>query len=209
MPRGVFLTDGPSDLPLAGHLEAICSDAGVDMVITTIDPRLVPQRSRDVESRLRFVLDQGDGFDVAFIHRDAEAQPPHNRREEIARSATNVGLGIPVVPVVPVRMTEAWLLLDASEIRTVAGRPNGTTPLDLPKPRDVERVADPKQCLMDALLAASRTTGRRRLNFKRDFGSHRALLLQRLDRNGPVRELSSWKQLVSDLHDAIDRLPHA
>ena len=32
--------------------------------------------------------------------------------------------------IVPVRMTEAWLLLDESAIRRVAGRPHGDEPLD-------------------------------------------------------------------------------
>jgi hypothetical protein len=36
------------------------------------------------------------------------------------------------IPVVPVRMTEAWLLADEFAIRSAPGNPNGTQSLDLP-----------------------------------------------------------------------------
>jgi hypothetical protein len=39
---------------------------------------------------------------------------------------------MPVVCVVPVRMMEAWLLIDEMAIRRVAGNPNGRIPIELP-----------------------------------------------------------------------------
>jgi len=43
--------------------------------------------------------------DVIFVHRDAEAQSDEARLREIPDEDH-------IVPVVPVRMTEAWLLID-------------------------------------------------------------------------------------------------
>lgn len=100
-------------------------------------------------------------------------------------------------------MTEAWLLLDELAIRSVAGKPGSTVPLNLPSKKQVERVADPKALLRDALLTASCTTGRRRKNFARDLNRSRAILLQRLDRGGPVTELPSWNRMISDLDAAL------
>lgn len=60
------------------------------------------------------------------------------------KAVTGVAAGARVVPVIPGRMTEAWLRLDEAAIRRVAGNPNGRTKLGLPKLHEVESVADPK-----------------------------------------------------------------
>jgi hypothetical protein len=203
---GIFLADGPSDLPLSRHLEAIAAAAGVDLAITSVDPDRLSGIPRTVEARLRFLLKNGVDARIAFVHRDAESQDPAARRTEILNGATAAGLTSPVVPVVPIRMTEAWLLLDENAIRRVAGNPRGTTPLGLPTASTVERVADAKATLRAALLAASELSGRRKKQFVRDFGRHRALLIERLDPLGPVSTLSAWQQIVADMRMAVSNL---
>lgn len=203
MHQGVFLVDGPSDLPLSRHLESMCSAFGADVALTPVDPALLSDVGRTVADRLRFVADQPDLLEIVFVHRDAEGQPPERRFHEIKVGVTGAGLSCPVVPVVPVRMTEAWLLLDEAAIRRVAAKPNGTAPLDLPTWQEAERLADPKRCLQEVLLAASETTGRRRKQFERDFGRHRALLLERLDPGGIVATLTAWKRLEADVAEAV------
>jgi len=108
-----------------------------------------------------------------------------------------------VVPIVPIRMTEAWLLLDEEAIRMVAGRPSGVEPLGLPTASRVEAVADPKARLRSALEMACGPSGRRLRKFKRDFPAHRRQLLERLDRSGPVRKLSAWQALEADTARAM------
>lgn len=72
--------------------------------------------------------------------------------------------------------------------------------------RDVESIRDPKKTLRDALLAASETKGRRRAQFERDFGRHRSLLLQRLDRNGPINQIASWQRLKTSIEECLSGL---
>ncbi len=206
--RGLFLADGPSDLPLAGHLEVICATHGCDIAITAVDPSRLPPGDRTVAGRLEWVLAQQPGAepDIVFVHRDAESEPPDRRRREIDVAARSVGLSGEIVAVVPVRMTEAWLLLDEQAIREVAGRPSGRQPLDLPTPREAERMADPKQRLWEALLAAGSPKGRRRRSFELAFGRHRRVLIERLDINGPVTQLEAWQQLQADIADCCGRL---
>lgn len=203
MLQGIFLADGASDLPLARHLERICADAGRAVALTPIDPRHLSGVGHTVFGRLEFLVDQGVSVDIVFVHRDAEGQDPSFRRAEVASAARDSRVEVPVVPVVPVRMTEAWLLLDEGAIRTVAGRPSGRGALGLPSRRDVERIANPKAALAETLLQASELSGRRRSQFSRDFARHRALLLERLDASGPVRELAAWRQLVEDTELAL------
>lgn len=199
--RAVFLADGPSDLPLAGHLEALCAEHHREVQVTAIDPRNLRAPGRTVQDRLRYLLQQGVEPDLVFVHRDAEGQNPAERASEIRTGAADAGVAVgKVVPVVPVRMTEAWLLLDEAEIRRVAGKPGSTNALGLPPVAAVEGVADPKQLLREALLQAGAPVGRRRRKqFGRDFGQQRALLLQRLDPRGPITALTAWQQLKTDI----------
>lgn len=207
--RAVFIADGPSDLPLAEHLELLCAGHGVEVQVTPIDPRNLHAPSRTVEGRVRFLLDQGADPDLVFVHRDAESQDPAARATEVRAGASAAGIEANrVVPVVPIRMTEAWLLIDESEIRRVAGRPNGTNALGLPSVSAVESAADPKALLASALLEAGQPSGRRRrAQFERDFGRHRALLLQRLDVAGPIGGLAAWQQLRDDVANVLAQLP--
>ena len=75
------------------------------------------------------------------MHRDAENQNPEVRYTEI-RAANPTGSRH--VCIVPVRMQEAWLLLNEAALREAADRPSGTDPLDLPPVGRWERVPDPK-----------------------------------------------------------------
>src|SRR5690606_18674132 len=67
--------------------------------------------------------------DVLVVHRDAERDPVDLRLAEIERARSSARIEGSLVPVVPVRMTEAWLLFDESAIRRAADNPNGTVDL--------------------------------------------------------------------------------
>lgn len=121
----MFLADGPSDLALASQLAAMCADLGWEAEVTPVDPRLISAPTRSIEDRLRYVQSLDVSVDVVFIHRDAENMSPDARHREVIEGFSSFGLAAGIVPVVPVRMTEAWLLLDGAEIRRIAGRPNG------------------------------------------------------------------------------------
>jgi hypothetical protein len=131
------------------------------------------------------------------------------RYQEVADASHAEGIRPPVVAIVPIRMTEAWLLLDEAEIRRVAGRPNGREALGLPTHVEAERMANPKQRLLDVLIAASETSGRRRDQFKRDFDRHRSLLLERLDIDGAVTKLQAWQRMRTDIAAALERVTSA
>lgn len=202
--RGVFLADGAADMPLSQHLERLCAERGVEVRITAPDFRLLrTPPGLKVSDRLRHSLVQEIQPEIVFVHRDAEGQPPKERCLEVKNAIAQASPGLPHVPVVPIRMTEAWLLVDEQQIRDVAGRPNSTAPLALPPIRRIEQHSDPKELLKAALVTASGCTGRRLEAFQRRFGNHRHTLLQRLDTSGPVRQLSAWKALEASLNQVL------
>lgn len=182
----VLAGEGPSDDGLIPHLETLCIELGASEVTgTALDfQRLERPIRRTVLAKLQAALQLEPTANLFFIHRDADRQDPTPRYDEIRDAVGRCGLAKPYVPLVPVQETEAWLLLDENAIRTVAGRPRGKRPLDLPRPRDVEAIANPKKRLQMVLVEASELSGRRLAKFRNDFPNHRLLLLQRMPTGG-------------------------
>lgn len=148
-------------------------------------------------------------MDLVFVHRDSDSRSDIQRRTEISEAAECSDWPFQVVPLVPIQELEAWLLLSEDAIRNVAGRPSGRVDLGLPKPKDVENTSSPKEILAAALLTASETRGQRHKAEKKKLSARRRVLLERLDTDGPVNDLSSWSSLVADIQAAVDRLEPA
>lgn len=113
--------------------------------------------------------------DLLFVHRDAENAPIEEREEEIRKAIEESSMedSVRVVCVVPVRMQEAWLLIDEAALRRAAGNPNGTQPLAMPDVQRLEELADPKQLIRDLLRQASELQGRRLERFNWRSSAHR------------------------------------
>lgn len=189
-------------MPLAALIELLAARSGADLDVVGLPADRLPIGiGATVERRLSAVVGQDPNFAALFVHRDAEAQDPDHRRREVALAVSAVSFTGPSVAVVPVRMTEAWLLLDEGAIRRAAGRPRGKDPLSLPTARQVERLADPKRRLQATLAAASGLRGRRLKVFKQQFGAQRRMLLECLDPDGPVSSLGAWQRFVGDVAD--------
>ncbi|WP_179404832.1 hypothetical protein [Burkholderia guangdongensis] len=101
-------------------------------------------------------------FDVLFVHRDAERDGYEMRLQQLTDELADVeGVWIPVIPV---RMTEAWLLGSEPAIRRAAENPNGKVPLTIPPRSRWEALPDPKQALFALLHAAADRPPRRAIN---------------------------------------------
>ena len=113
--------------------------------------------------------------ELLFVHRDAESAPIEKRETEIRKALeeSSVKGSVRVVCVVPVRMQEAWLLIDEAALRKAAGNPNGTRPLAMPDVQKLEELADPKQLIRELLSQASGLQGRRLKSFNWQSRTHR------------------------------------
>ena len=197
--RFLLACEGQSDAGLVPHIQRLIIESGETEVDG--DPWFY---RRPLANKIRTGLQAADHMvDLLFVHRDADNAPADARLQEIANAVGEVADTPHWVGVVPVRMTEAWLILDEAAIRTAVGNPNGRIPLELPTPREAERRADPKGILKDAFLAASETTGRRRQQIGRDFGRLRRRLLVNLPIDGPLAQLTSWARFRDDTLHAI------
>src|SRR5579872_4460722 len=134
--RYTLLSDGVSDQRLMPIITWLLREHLSDYAIQPAwaDLRYLPQRPRTLADRIRYSIDLYP-CDLLFVHRDAEREPPANRRSEIqsAKDLVTECNAVPSICVIPVRMQEAWLLIDEQAIRRAAGNPNGKQPLILPE----------------------------------------------------------------------------
>jgi len=136
---------------------------------------------------------------VLFIHRDADQQPRLRRVEEILKAkARSKQRTTPSICVVPVRMTEAWLLGDEDALRWAAGNPNGKAPLAM-SVGNPEAIPNPKGLLNDLLVEASELTGRRRKKFRARAGECVLRLAGRIANFSALRALPAFGAMEAEL----------
>ena len=141
--------------------------------------------------------------DLLFVHRDAERASRAERVIEIGKAQDLCAEPrLPAVCVVPVRMTEAWLLFDEAAIRRAAGNPNGHVQLALPDLRDVESLSDPKAILHHQLVVASELGKRRSKTFPVGIAAGR--LADHILDFAPLRQLTAFSALEQDLQQLIE-----
>ncbi|NHZ90217.1 hypothetical protein F2P45_14500 [Massilia sp. CCM 8733] len=196
--RYTLLADGTSDevlLPI------------INWVINFHYPgvRVVPSFARDfgkighgLNARVNAAL-ANFPCDVLFVHRDAEAMPRELRLGEIDAAMRDVE--VPFVPVVPVRMTEAWLLSDETAIRFAAGNASGRHAIALPARKKWEAIPDPKDVLLTALTAASGLSGRKLGKFQPEKA--RSLITQRTESFAGLRGLSAFDAFENDVAETM------
>jgi len=137
---------------------------------------------------------------LLFVHRDAERQEPEKRYEEIGNAiheATSQGFQTPAVCVVPLQMTEAWLLFNETAIRRAAGNPNGKNPRNIPGLSEIEQIPDPKGILFEILREASGLSGRRLKKF--NLAESRIRITELVFDFSPLRQLCAFQKLEKNI----------
>ena len=166
--RYTLLSDGSSDRALIPILTWVVSEHLPTSAIQAdwADLRRLPRVPQGLSARIAAALELYP-CDLLFVHRDAERQPAIDRVAEVEAAVEELGprVSVPVVSVVPVRMQEAWLLIDESAIRRASGNPNGRQAVELPLLRRIEAVPDPKVVLDALLRRCSGLHGRRLRQF--------------------------------------------
>lgn len=207
----VLVCEGSSDRGLVPHLETLCVRAGATEAVGEAPDlaRLPVPPGKTVSGQVSAVMRLGAEINLLFVHRDSDGRDPRIVRRQITEEVSSL-VGCPVhVCVVPVQEIEAWLLTDEDAIRQVSGKPGGREPLRVPPRRQIEGTASPKEILKEAIAQASGERGRRLEKIRGRFSQLRAILLQRLDIDGPINELPAWQALVADIASAVAGIQQA
>ena len=200
--RFTLLGDGSSDEALKRHVEwmvreNVASDVAIDS--QWADLRAAKPKPEGLGARIERAIDLYP-CDVLFVHRDAEREEPERRIQKIAQACLGMNVGVTPVPVIPVRMSESWLLCDETAIRKAAGNPNGEQPLNLPRLRDIEGLPDPKNTLHAVLRCASGLSGRR----LKAFLPRARLVANYITDFSMLRRLPAFQRLETDLRNVLE-----
>ena len=153
----------------------------------------------------QFLAEYRTGAMLIFVHRDAETLTLNERLEEFV--AVDRG---EVIPVVPVRMSESWLLFDGTAIANAAGSPSSR--VAVPAIVQIENSAEPKDRLDDLLFgAAGAPRGRRGKIFKRSIAQRRVSVAEYITDYSPLESLPAFRRFQEALaerypyRDLLDR----
>lgn len=183
---------------------ALVADGGTDRTLVPIvewaihrlDPEveiLEPEFRKRKGPVKDFLEAYKTGAMIVFLHRDAESASLATRLEEFKEVVR-----ADIVPMVPIRMTEAWLLIDGPAIAAAAGRPSAV--VSLPAVSQLEALADPKKALEDRLMqAAGNLTGRRRKRFHASIVDKRVNVASLVNDFSPLEQLTGFQRFQSDL----------
>ena len=203
--RYTLITDGSSDRALMPILTWLLIDLGVNLPIqpTWADFTRLRNPPKKLEDRIHKAIALYP-CDLLFVHRDAEKEPRQKRVSEINQAVESIPLDVrlPVVCVIPVKMTEAWLLIDEKAIREAAGNPKGSQSLNLPKPSTIEKLSDPKENLK-ALLELARGHSSRK---SQKFSTAKARVAELIDDFQPLKQLPAFIALESELKQTLSEL---
>ena len=211
----LFVCEGSSDGALVHHIQRLLIEYGATEAngVPFHSGTRLTDSGTPLTNKVRQGLKLSVSPDLLFVHRDADhhrdthAAGAEKRYEEIVAAVQSASYGDRYVGIVPVRMTEAWLLLNECEIRRVAGNPGGRDDLGLPTVQKVEKIADPKNLLKEVLLRAeSSKSPRRRKIFGKKFGEHRRQLIENLPVGGPLEHLDSWARFRKETIAALQEL---
>jgi hypothetical protein len=200
--RYTLITDGSSDRALMPILNWLLMELGVNIPIQAAwaDLARLPHPPKKLEDRIEKAIALYP-CDLLFIHRDAEKETRQKRVSEIHQAVNLLkeDVKLPVVCVIPVKMTEAWLLIDEKAIREAAGNPKGSQSLNLPKPSTIEKLSDLKENLK-ALLELARGHSSRK---SQKFLIARARIAELIDDFHPLKQLPAFMDLESELKPTL------
>lgn len=184
-----LVTDGASDRALIPIVEWLVGNKLTDYPFQVQLAQALPAHGEGLKSRISYALTHY-ACDILIVHRDAEGEAWGVRLEEINQATSTLALDkTQAVAVIPIRMTEAWLLFDEMAVRRAAGNPAGKKVIKLSSLKKWEKEIDPKQLLIAALRDASELSGRRLAKFNAYEAKNRVAYL--------IRDFSQLNQLES------------
>lgn len=201
--RYTLVSDGSSDKALLPIITWLLIQNGISCAIQPYwaEIRNFPIPAKKLINRIKMSYDFYP-CDILFIHRDAERETIEHRVNEIKNAMKNISIHLPpYICVIPVKMTEAWLLIDEKAIRIAAGNRNGTEILEIPKLHELESLPDPKKILYELLKKASGLSGRRRKRFQ--VYRYAPRISEFISDFSPLRGLTAFSYLETEIRKFI------
>lgn len=200
----LLLREGSSDR-FEAILKASMKACGAEGNITPYP--FDPGRKR-LSDALGDVVAKSFGNHLIFVHRDADNAGSGKRREEICSAVEASRVGGPVVPVIPVKETEAWILfaMHDPEFRAKTGLKDKIVD-SLPHRNRISEI-QAKETLrgVHKEIYASRKKKGRAAHRHPSFPADRAQWMAALTETTFLSGCQSFEDFFRDLETAVDRL---
>lgn len=198
---------------LQRKLEQIIAQYAVK-TIDVMEPMIITSKQHvdNLEEKVVNLAREASGFHMLLIHIDADASSSDKALRErfdpgiqlvYQRKARGENFCQEIIPIIPVRMTEAWMLADAETLHQAIGTHVPVQSLGLPQnPHQVESLADPKEALKQAINRALADRPRRRRNLYAELVSLHQSIAQAI----PLEQLDkvpAFQALGNQLHEAL------
>lgn len=203
-----LIGDGSSDKALIPVINWLLNDLFPELPVSGTFAEFrhlkYPPSKKDVKAQVKYASYYYP-FDILIYHRDAEDRSEDIiaiRKEEVLGELDDEILLEKMVCVVPVVMTETWLLIDRTAIKKAAGNRNFAGELALPAIQTLELKSNPKMMLHELLRTARDTKKRDLAKFNVYQAVH--LVAEYTTDFSALRQLRSFKEFEKDLKQSID-----
>jgi hypothetical protein len=200
----LLISDGSSDRALIPIIDYFLYEiSGIHFNGKRAEFGLLRNPPKSLKNRIIKALDLYPDIELIFIHRDAERQTIEMRVGEINENIDKASMVLKeefsFVKIIPIRMTETWLLIEENAIKRASGNPNSKINLKLPSINKLEQIPNPKALLIDLIKQSSSLSGRRlaSLNIHHCI----SLIPQFIDDFSPLLKLSSIKVLKEQIEE--------
>ena len=130
---------------------------------------------------------------LIFFHRDSE-----NSTLQVRLRTFDSIIASNIVPVIPIRMSEAWIIFNAEAIARAADFPSSI--VDTPRLPQIESIADPKTRLNELIVqAAGNPTGRRGKKLKNSMADKRVAVASYISDYSPLEQLDAFRAFQNAL----------
>lgn len=183
---------------------SVVADGGTDRLLVPIiqwaihrlDPEveiLEPEFVKRTGSVMEFLKLYDSGVMLVFVHRDSENAGLEERLREFESPSRS-----DIVPVIPVRMSEAWLLIDKHAVARAAGASSSV--VSIPRLSEIENISNPKKRLDNLILeAAGNPSGRRLKNIRRSIVDRRISVASFISDFSPLENLPAFRHFQTAL----------
>jgi hypothetical protein len=204
-----LLTDGTSDKALINIINWLFNDLIPEMPIQSqfADLSRLPDPPRSIDLKMSKAVEHYP-CDILFVHRDAEKSDKETfdlRCKEIQDNFNKTDIeDAKLVKVIPVRMTETWLLIDIEAIKLASGNRKENKNLKLPSIHQLENHSSAKSTLHSLIKQASGLKGRRfdKLNIR--HAVH--LVAENISDFSVLRNLTAFNTFEKEVKDVLEEL---
>ncbi len=196
-----LLADGTSDRALMHIINWLLNDLFPKMPITSRFATLLNRKLDErIENAIKFYP-----CDVLFVHRDAENESYEKRKNEIERFWKDAKMNNErMIPIIPIRITETWFLINEQAIKLASGNPNSKIKINLPKISELEKFKTPKETLFNLIREANDSKKRNMKNL--DLNNCRQRVAENIESFALLRELSSFQKFEHLLQNTVFEL---